>query len=605
MMKFPISIKLIIITVALLLGVTVTVAFMASEHFQKTAKQREETINVDFAIAKGTLLQSEMNSYLSRAQSLSSEIFRLISSSTVVQDQAMLEEIVKREDVILGLQILKAEGQIVWKKSFEKEKDLKFSLPEVNQNQIALVSSGSGTVSMEPVRLSDDFSIFRMYSPLVKNDTGDVSHLFVIDYDIKIIHNLFKESTERTYFVVDGSNRVVYHSEGSNYIGMNLEKHEMMVLSRRENAPTKGQKSLWDTIIKEKVYSAFFKTQQDFILVSQISEALILEPAIAVKRRIFLIGGIVLSLSILIVFWFSLTLSSPIERLASLMELVKKGIFDIQASQKTKSLFPDEVYDLALAVDQMAEGLKERDKVKNLFSKFVGSSVTDDLLTREVALGGARKEVVVFFSDIRGFTAMSEAMPPEDVVEMLNEYFGIMVGIINTTGGVVDKFIGDAIMAIWGAPHSLPDDSKRAVMACLKMRQALHALNDKRISLGKEPLMIGMGLNIGPAVAGTIGSDERMEYTVIGNTVNTSSRIEASTKAFGTDLLVSEDIYQRTQEFFIFALAGEVEVKGRSTALKLYKVQGYQDEQGQEVIVSTPYSEYEAESADKVKVKSS
>jgi adenylate cyclase len=431
-----------------------------------------------------------------------------------------------------------------------------------------------------------------------------VSHLAVFDYDIKLIHSLFKESAERIYFIVNSENRVLFHTLGLNYVASILDSHDTILLARKPNSAQKGQKLIIDPILKERVYSAYYKLNHDLILVSQISEALILEPAIAVKRRILLIGGVVLSISILVVFWFSLSLSSPIERLAALMELVKRGVFDINASKKTKSFFPDEVYDLAVAVDQMTEGLKERDKVKNLFSKFVGSSVTDDLLTREVALGGVRKEVVVFFSDIRGFTAMSEVLAPEDVVEMLNEYFGIMVKIINQSGGVVDKFIGDAIMAIWGAPNSREDDGIRAIMACLKMREALNQLNEKRIQRGKEPLMIGMGLNIGPAVAGTIGSDERMEYTVIGNTVNTSSRIEASTKAFGSDLLISEELFIKCQQHFIFELAGEVEVKGRSTSLKLYKVKGYKNELGEDVLVSTPYSDYEAEAADKVKLKS-
>jgi adenylate cyclase len=600
-MRLPISIKLVIITVSLLSAVTITVAIMASQHFQKTAKQREETINVDFSIAKGSLLQSDVDKAINRSVSLGSEVYRFIRKSEE-SEYTKAQELVMRDSTVLCFHLLNSTGLTVWKSSVSDEK-FQNNWPDVSQKGVAIVAASDNQVYIEPVRLSDEFSFLRFYVPLVKDQSGKVSYIVVIDYDIKIIHGLFKESSERTYFVVDSENRVLYHSEGLNYIRTNLDNHPTILLARRADSPSKGQKLILDPILKEKVYSAFFKTHHNFILVSQISEALILEPAIAVKRRIFLIGGIVLSISILMVFWFSLTLSSPIEKLASLMELVKKGIFDIQAFQKTKSFFSDEVSDLALAVDQMAEGLKERDKVKNLFSKFVGSSVTDDLLNREVSLGGTRKEVVVFFSDIRGFTAMSEVLDPEDVVEMLNEYFKIMVKIINETGGVVDKFIGDAIMAIWGVPNPKSDDPIYAIRACLRMREALNVFNEKRTAAGKDPLMIGMGLNMGPAVAGTIGSDERMEYTVIGNTVNTSSRIEASTKAFGTDLLVSEEIFERCKTQFIFDLAGEVEVKGRSQALKLYKVRGYLDESGREIIVSTPYSEYQAESADKVKLK--
>src|SRR5438445_2184479 len=157
-------------------------------------------------------------------------------------------------------------------------------------------------------------------------------------------------------------------------------------------------------------------------------------------------------MAIFFIFLFSMTLTSPIEKLAEMIKLVSKGNFDVKARSQVRS--HDEVGDLATAFDHMTEGLKERDKVKSLFSKFHGSSVAEDLIGKEIGVGGQNRDVVVFFSDIRGFTAFSEKRSPEEVVEMLNEYFGVMVKVINAHGGVVDKFIGDAIMAVWGAPRS-------------------------------------------------------------------------------------------------------------------------------------------------------
>jgi adenylate cyclase len=185
---------------------------------------------------------------------------------------------------------------------------------------------------------------------------------------------------------------------------------------------------------------------------------------------------------------------------------------------------------------------------------------------------------------------------------MLNEYFQIMVGIINKHGGVVDKFIGDAIMAVWGAPNSSERDSQNAVRACLEMRRALKDLNDRRATRGQVPIKIGMGLHRGEAISGTIGSSERMEYTVIGDAVNQSSRIESSTKAFGTDLLLSQDLANFVVQDFILEEAGSVEVKGKAEPLKLFKARGYFDENKNPVIVQTPYSDYEAGDSDKVKV---
>jgi adenylate cyclase len=237
-------------------------------------------------------------------------------------------------------------------------------------------------------------------------------------------------------------------------------------------------------------------------------------------------------------------------------------------------------------------------------NKFHGSTVADELLKGDLNLGGSNKEVTIFFSDIRSFTKYSESRTPEQVIEMLNEYFGIMEGIITEHNGVVDKYIGDAIMAVWGAPNPSENSDEDAVRACVEMRKGLNLLNQTRIARGEEAIMIGMGLHTGRAISGTIGSENRMEFTVIGDAVNMASRIESSTKAFGADLLISDVIYDKIKDKFIIDYAGSAEVKGKSEPLKMYKVRGYVDENGEQVLVQTPYSDYEAGDADKVKVAS-
>jgi adenylate cyclase len=229
--------------------------------------------------------------------------------------------------------------------------------------------------------------------------------------------------------------------------------------------------------------------------------------------------------------------------------------------------------------------------------------VTENLLqSGEVHLGGMKRQVVVFFSDIRGFTQFSESRTPEEVVSMLNEYFTVMVEIIERNGGVVDKFIGDAIMAVWGTPTSTGDDAYLSVKACLEMRQGLLDLNQLRLSRGEEPLRIGMGLHAGEAISGTVGSENRMEFTVIGDAVNNASRIEAATKAFGTDLLLSQDMARLVQGRILMTEAGEVEVKGKNAAQRLFKVRGFIVADGSFQEIKTPFSDYDAEGAEKVKL---
>jgi adenylate cyclase len=213
-----------------------------------------------------------------------------------------------------------------------------------------------------------------------------------------------------------------------------------------------------------------------------------------------------------------------------------------------------------------------------------------------------KKTACVFFSDIRGFTSFSETRTAEQVVSMLNEYFTVMVKIINDNGGVVDKFIGDAIMAVWGTPQTTGDDPYNAVKACLEMRLGLLALNETRMARGEEPIKIGMGLHYGDLISGTVGSQDRMEFTVIGDTVNMASRIESSTKAFGTDLLLSDDLAKNVAGRVMLEEAGSAEVKGKSEPLKFFKVRGFIGPDGRETPITTPYSDFEAEKADKVKV---
>jgi adenylate cyclase len=331
-------------------------------------------------------------------------------------------------------------------------------------------------------------------------------------------------------------------------------------------------------------------------IISEVPEAKAFEAAQGVKRRSMYVAGIVLCLSFLIGYLYSGTITWPIRQLVDAAHKIQRGDFAIDLKPKGR----DEVATLSLAFNDMAKGLEERDRVKETFNKFHNKEIAEKLLSGEVKLGGERKEATIFFSDVRGFTAMSETMEPEQVVEMLNEYMTRMVSIIRAHNGIVDKYVGDAIMAIWGVPIGGPDDQLNAVKACIAMRAELANLNELRISRGQSALKIGMGLNTGSVIAGNIGSDEKMEYTVIGDSVNLASRMESMTKEYGTDLLIPKVIQSRLADRFIFEQCKSAKVKGKSQAIEIFKVKGYIDANGQEVIVQTPYSEYESEKSDKV-----
>jgi adenylate cyclase len=225
------------------------------------------------------------------------------------------------------------------------------------------------------------------------------------------------------------------------------------------------------------------------------------------------------------------------------------------------------------AYQYFVEG-REKRQVKRTFSRFVSKDVYDQLVADPAAarVGGARREMSVLFADIRGFTTFTERGRPEDVVAQLNEYFSRMVDVVFTHRGTIDKFVGDMVMALFGAPVADPDHADHAVRAALDMLSALSGLNAAWAEAGKPPLEIGIGVNSGDMVAGIIGSDTVMSYTVIGDAVNLGSRLESLNKEYGTRLIISEATRARLKGRYDMKPLGAVTVKGKSEPVSIFEV---------------------------------
>jgi adenylate cyclase len=185
-------------------------------------------------------------------------------------------------------------------------------------------------------------------------------------------------------------------------------------------------------------------------------------------------------------------------------------------------------------------------------------------------LTGERREVTVLFCDIRGFTPLSERLSPEDVVALLNEFYTLMIETTFKHDGTLDKFLGDAVMSIFGAPIAHPDHAARAVRTAVAMQAGVVALNEKRAAEGKEPIQVGVGVSAGEVVAGTVGTEERMEYTVIGDSVNLASRLENSAKP--GQILISERTYAKVSDLVSVRPLGAIKVKGKEEQVEVYEV---------------------------------
>ena len=217
-----------------------------------------------------------------------------------------------------------------------------------------------------------------------------------------------------------------------------------------------------------------------------------------------------------------------------------------------------------------------KDRIHSVFTKFVPQEIIDDLIDKKTVaeqLVGQKRRVVILFSDIRSFTKISENNTAEGVVSFLNQYFNIMVETIKEAGGTIDKFIGDAILAIFGAPKSYSDNEDRAVRAALAMVESLKKIETGDLVLPEGGFNIGIGIHSGDVIVGNIGSNDKLDYTVIGDTVNLASRLEGLTKHYGLKLIVSEEVRDRLEGDFFVRQIDTVKVKGKTKPTNLFSVE--------------------------------
>ena len=217
---------------------------------------------------------------------------------------------------------------------------------------------------------------------------------------------------------------------------------------------------------------------------------------------------------------------------------------------------------------------REKRRVKRLFSRYVSKDVYQQLLASptDAVLGGHRRHMTVLFSDMRGFTTLSESGDPEALVQQLNQYFTRMVDVVFAHRGTIDKFVGDMVMALYGAPLDDPDHADHAVQTALDMVSALQELNRQWLAEGRAALDIGIGINSGEMIAGNIGSDAIMSYTVIGDNVNLGARLESLNKNFGTRILISDATRVQLRGTYDLRPLGDVTVKGKTKPVAVYQV---------------------------------
>jgi len=264
-------------------------------------------------------------------------------------------------------------------------------------------------------------------------------------------------------------------------------------------------------------------------------------------------------------------ITRPIDRLmAGVREIQKGNGYATQLPVTTR----DEVGHLTQAFNDMVKSLSEKELIKEAFSRYVSRQVAGLIVNDPEkylsTLKGQRKTVTVLFADIRGFTRIAEALAPEQVVAMLNVYLTYMTDVVFRHEGTLDKFLGDGLMAIFGAPVEQPNSTLNAVRAAVDMRERLRKFNLAREIGGEEPVLVGIGINYGDAIVGNIGSRERMDYSVVGDAVNIAQRIQTYTE--GGQIILAEPAYRRVADYVEVNALGPRELRGKRQKIGLFEV---------------------------------
>jgi len=303
-----------------------------------------------------------------------------------------------------------------------------------------------------------------------------------------------------------------------------------------------------------------------------------LGPLIHMRQVILLISVTVLLISVFIARMIASGISKPINSLTNEAKKIEKFELDEQTIITHSNI--KEIQMMNNSISSMKKGLKA-------FKKYVPSALVRQLIQtgEEAKLGGKKVELTILFTDIQGFTDISENFPPEDLMLQLFEYNNDLTNILIEQKATIDKYIGDAIMAFWGAPIWFEDHAIHACNAALACSHRLNELNEKWKQEGKPLFITRFGINTGQAIVGNMGSDERMNYSILGDSVNLASRVEGVNKMYGTHLIVTQNTYEKVSDYFVFRLLDLVAVKGKKKPIQIYELMGKKDEVPDEILI--------------------
>ncbi|GHV06053.1 adenylate/guanylate cyclase domain-containing protein [Spirochaetia bacterium] len=540
--KYPIGIKLVVIIAFLLIlslgAITFLVSYMVSQDLQLTAEDNNFEVNRRAAAEVEAALET-----------IRSNVRLFLDTNNIRQTGALYFE--RNQDV--AAIVVGEGGQTLINDRFFVSNELDPALVDEFMNRAAAPASSLGEMTL--LNAAPVFGI-----PLLAMFSGTTTIIFSSEH----LTDALGSSVNASFMINDYGDVLVHTDSDLVKAGANMAGDPLVGMLWK--SPNRHFQTLYTDGSGVRYFGAFHKLPIANAAVITLTEYdLVFEGIAATTRRNILLTGAVLFISILLVWFFSKTISRPLGRLTRAAQKIESGQFEIELTKENQ----DEIGLLSESFVKMGKALES-------FSHFTNLEIARLAMRGDIALGGETRQATILFIDIRSFTAISEKLSPHEVVEFLNAYMTCMVKCVNETGGTVDKFMGDALMAHWGAVSSAGSprlDALNCVRAALAMRKALEEFNAGRDGSEKQPrIRMGCGINSGAVVAGQIGSRERMEYTLIGDAVNLASRTEALNKPLHTDILITEATWLLAGKDLLTEEMPKVWVKGKEKSVRMFAV---------------------------------
>ncbi|PJZ85002.1 adenylate/guanylate cyclase domain-containing protein [Leptospira harrisiae] len=567
-LQFPIRYKLLLITSVVILVSMSGIIFLASYFFRKDSEVRVKENNIKINEILSLKVKSDLHSMKQDVHITASAILRNPNSANAIAKELFEEDqnflLVGAYDVSLNPKFEALNDEFLQKYDYQRS-EVKGLLKNI---QPKLKKSFGGSTVIWNASPHFRHPILCLSFPL--SESKDTHTILVTLIKLDSLLDAFQTSGPVETFLVSEDGSVLAHPDAKVVLsGINL--NDLPIVERMKKSTVDNGQFRYEAKDGVSYLGSFKKLGLGGVgVISQVREAKIFEEVNNIQKRNVYILIVSLALSFIVVYVFAKSLSTPILKLVDASEEIRRGNYHIELHATTH----DEIGTLTKSFVSMGRGLEEREKLKDSFGRFVNQDIAELAAKGKLSIGGQRKYCTIFFSDIRSFTAISEKLQPEEVVEFLNQYMTEMVKCVQETGGTVDKFIGDAIMATWGALRDSKQHAKSSIEAALRMRDKLIEFNKGRGTVKKPIIQIGCGINTGYVIAGQIGSADKMEYTVIGDSVNLASRVESLNKETHTDILITETTYQEIKSDYHVLSMGEIELKGKSKAQKVYAVLG-------------------------------